>query len=96
MSIIVGLCNFLREGYLAGLRNSGSQQDCTISGGKVGCPPKMRNFQGEATQPAVGPSPSEQPVRGMDQAVADRLPLCKKDTEVCELDEARQVAVKSW
>lgn len=53
----------------------------------------MRNFQGEVAQPIVGPSPSEQPVRGMDQAV-NRLPLCKKYTEACELDEAWQAAVK--
>jgi len=30
----------------------------------------------------------------MDQVVTDRLPLCKKDTEAYELDEARQAAVK--
>ena len=54
----------------------------------------MHNFQGEAAQPAVGPSPGEQPVRGMDQVVTDRLSLCKKDTEACELDEARQVVLK--
>jgi len=33
-------------------------------------------------------------VRGMDQAVTDRLPLCKKGTESCELDKARQTIVK--
>ena len=54
----------------------------------------MCNFQGEATQHVAGPSPGEQPVRGMDQVVTDRVPLCKKDTKACELDEARQVAVK--
>ena len=54
----------------------------------------MCNFQGEAAQRAAGPIPSEQPVRGMDHAVTDRLPLCKKDIEACELDEARQAAVK--
>ena len=56
----------------------------------------MRNFQGEATQPIVGPSPGEQPVRGMDQTVIDRLRLCMKITEACVLDEARQRAAKGW
>ena len=37
---------------------------------------------------------SEKPVRGTDQDVIDMLPLCKKDTEACELDEAREVVVK--
>jgi len=54
----------------------------------------MHNFLVEAAQPVVGPSLGEQPVRGMDQVVIDRLPLCKKNTEACELDEARQAAVK--
>jgi len=54
----------------------------------------MHNFLGEAAQPAAGTSSGEQPVRGMDQAVIDRLPLCKKNTEACDLDEARQDAMK--
>ena len=54
----------------------------------------MCNFQGEATHPAAGPSLGEQPMRGMDQAVTDMLPLCKKDTKVGELDEARQDTMK--
>ena len=33
-------------------------------------------------------------MRGMDQAVTYRIHLCKKYTETCELDEARQAAVK--
>jgi len=33
-------------------------------------------------------------MRGTDQVVIDKLPLCKKDTEACELDEARQAAMK--
>ena len=36
----------------------------------------------------------EEPVRGMDQAMTERLTLCKKDTEACELDEERQDDVK--
>lgn len=31
---------------------------------------------------------------GMDQAMTNRLTLCKKDTESCELDEATQYAMK--
>ena len=54
----------------------------------------MHNFQGEDAQRAVGPSPGEQPVRGMHQVVINRLPLCKQNTEAGELDEARQAAVK--
>jgi len=54
----------------------------------------MCNFQGEATQLATGQSLCEQPVRGMDQAVSNRLPLCKKDTKSCEIDEARQATMK--
>lgn len=54
----------------------------------------MHNFQGEADHLAAGPSSGEHPVRGMDQAMTDRLPLCKKDIETFELDEARQASVK--
>jgi len=54
----------------------------------------MCNFKGEVVEPAARSSPGEQLVRGMDQGVTDRLPLCKKDTESCELDEARQAAMK--
>jgi len=42
---------------------------------------RMHNFQGEAAQPAAGPSPGEQPMKGKDQTVIDRLTLSKKDTE---------------
>ena len=67
------------------MRNLGAQQatrqDCTIFGGKAGCPPEMRNFLEEVAQPAAGPSPREQPVRGMDQTVIDRLPLCEENSD---------------
>ena len=53
----------------------------------------MRNFLGEVAQPIARPSLGEQPVRGVHQAVIDRLPLCKKNTEACELEEARQDAM---
>jgi len=33
-------------------------------------------------------------VRGIDQAVIDKLPLCKKYTEACELDKAGKATVK--
>jgi len=36
----------------------------------------------------------EQLVRGMDQAMTDRLPLCKKETKALEHDEARQGTMK--
>ena len=42
------------------------RKDCTIPGGKAGCPLGMRNFQREVAQPAAGPSPGKKPVRGMD------------------------------
>ena len=54
----------------------------------------MHNFQGDVSQHVVGQSPGEQPVRGMDQVVTDMLPLCKKDTEACEIDEARKATMK--
>jgi len=73
------------EGWLAGLHNLRAQQavreDCTISGGKVGFPLEMRNLQGEVNQPAIGPSPGEQLVKGKDQTLINMLPLRKKDTE---------------
>lgn len=84
------LCKSCQEFWHVGLCNHGAQQaaieDCAISRGKVGCPPELSNFKGEATKPTARPSPSEQLVRGMDQVVTDRLPLCKKDIEACELD----------
>ena len=54
----------------------------------------MHNFQGEVAQPVVGPSLGEQPMRGMNQVMTDRLPLCKKDTKACELDEVRKATIK--
>ena len=54
----------------------------------------MHNFQGEAAHPVAGPSLGEQPVRGMDQVVTNRLPLCKKDIVTYELDKARQATLK--
>lgn len=83
---------------MAELCNLGTQRaarkDCTIFGGKVGFPQKMCNFLRKASQPAAGPRPGEQPMSGMDQVVIYRLPLCKKNNEACELDEARQAVVK--
>ena len=71
------------------MHNLGAQQaatqDCAISRGKVGFPLEMHNFLGEATQPTAKPSLGEQPVRGMDQAVIDRLPLCKKRLKLVNL-----------
>lgn len=85
------------------MRNLGAQlaaiQDCIISRGKAGFPLEMLNFIGEATQPTIGPSPSEQPMRGVHQAMIIRLPLCKKNTESCELDEERlqnKAKTKFW
>lgn len=79
------------------MHNLGAQQttkeDFAISRGEAGCPLKMHNFQGEATQHAIGPSPGEQLVKGIDQVVTDMLPLCKKHTEACELDIERQIYV---
>jgi len=86
------------ECWQAGFCNPGSYQstkeDCAIAGGKPRFPLEIHNFQGEFAQLLARPSTGEQPVRGMDQAVTNRLPLCKKDTKACELDEARQVTVK--
>lgn len=45
-------------------------------------------------QPVVGPSPGEQPMKGMHQVVTGGLPLCKKNIEACILDEVRHVVVK--
>ena len=53
----------------------------------------MRNFLGEDAQPIVGPSPGEHPVRGIHQAMIDRLPLCKKNNETCEPNEVRHADV---
>ena len=47
-------------------------------------------------QPAIGPSPREQPVKGMQQALMDRLSFYKKITQACVLDEARHDVVKGW
>ena len=55
----------------------------------------MRNFQGEDTQPMARLSLGEQPMRGMDQVVTNRLPFSKKDTTSCEHDKARQAAMKA-
>jgi len=33
-------------------------------------------------------------VRGMDQSVIDRMPLCEKDTKACEIDKERKASVK--
>jgi len=74
---------------LAGLRNLGAQQDCTISGEKVGYPPEMHNFLSKGAQAIIGPTPSEQHVRGSHQDVIDVLPLCKTNIEACELDEEK-------
>ena len=51
-------------------------------------------FLGGAAQPTARPSPGDQPVRGMHQVMIDMLSLCKKNTEACVLDEARQGVVK--
>ena len=80
------------------MRNPGAQHaikgNCPIPGGKAGCPPKMRKFHWEATQPAARPSPDEQPVRGKGQTMIDSLPLRKKDIESWGLDVATQAAMK--
>ena len=46
--------------------------------------------------PVVGPSLERQPMRGMQQALMDKLSFCKKITEACVLDEVRHVAMKGW
>ena len=53
-------------------------------------------FLGGDVHPTIGPSPYEQPVRGMHQALINRLSLCNKTSEPCVLDEARQGAMKGW
>ena len=55
--------------------------NCAIPRGKDGFPPEMHKFHWEATKPAAGPNPDEQPVKVKGQTVIDRLPLSKKDTE---------------
>jgi len=45
----------------------------------------MGNFLVEAPQATAGPSPGEQPVRGMHQVVINRLPLCKKTLKLVYL-----------
>jgi len=42
----------------------------------VGFPPNMHNFLGEAGQPIARISLGRQPIRGMHQAVINKLPLC--------------------
>jgi len=60
-----------------------------------GCYPSRNvQFLGGAAQPTARPSPGDQPVRGMHQVMIDMLSLCKKNTEACVLDEARQGVVK--
>ena len=54
----------------------------------------MHNFLREATEPTIGPSLGEQLMKGMHQVVIERLPLCKRNIEACEPDEARQAAMK--
>ena len=71
-----------------------ASQDCGFSRGKAGFPLELPNLLGEAAQPIAGPSPVDHLVRGMHQVVIDRLPLCKKNTEACVLDEERHVAMK--
>lgn len=48
------------------------------------------------SQPVAGPSLREQPVRGLQKALMNRLSFCKNITEACVLDEARHDAVKGW
>ena len=42
------------------------------------------------------PSPTEQPMRGMQQDLIDKMSFCKKITEACVLDEERHAALKGW
>lgn len=48
------------------------------------------------TQPAAGSNPEKQPMRGMQQALMNRLSFCKKIIKAYVLDEARHVGVKGW
>ena len=56
----------------------------------------MHNFLRESTQHVARPSLGEQPVRGMQQALMDRLSFYKKITEACVLDKERHAAMKGW
>lgn len=65
-------------------------------------PDRIRNFQREgwlpsriekflkgATQPTAEPSLVKQPVRGMQQALMERMSFCKKSIKACGLDKTR-------
>jgi len=54
----------------------------------------MCNFLVEATQLVARPSPGEQPVRGMHQAMLDWLPLCMKNTKTLYLMKQDKVLWK--
>jgi len=56
----------------------------------------LQNCAIVAAQPATRRSLEKQLVRGMHQALLDRLPFCKKNIEYYVLEEARHGVVKGW
>jgi len=57
---------------------------------------KIAQFLEEVAQPVAGPSLGKQPMRGMQQALMDRLSFCKKINEADVFDKARHAAMKGW
>ena len=57
-------------------------------------PSKIVKFIEEASQPVIEPSSVKWPVRGMQQALMDRMSFCNKIIEAFVLDKTRHAAMK--